>query len=197
MKKFLHVGCGPQNKSRIKGFNSAEWQEIRFDIDPKVNPDIQGTLTDMALVDSGSMDAIFSSHNIEHVFPDEVSLALTEFFRVLKPEGIVVITCPDLQSVCQAVAEDKLTEPLYVSPAGPITPLDILYGHISSMVNGNRFMAHKTGFTFTTLKDSLLQAGFKIIAGKKRPENFDLWLIGFKAETSSEQVKAVAQIFLP
>ena len=90
MKNFLHVGCGPQNKSGLKGFSSSEWQEIRFDIDPNVNPDIQGTLTDMALVDSQSMDAIFSSHNIEHLFPHEIPIALSEFYRVLKPEGIVV-----------------------------------------------------------------------------------------------------------
>ena len=119
MKSFLHVGCGPQNKTGLKGFNSDEWKEIRFDIDENVNPDIQGTLTDMSLVDSSSVDAIFSSHNIEHIFAHEVPIALREFNRVLKDDGIVVITCPDLQSVCEAVAKNKLLEPLYVSPAGP------------------------------------------------------------------------------
>ncbi|WP_206075625.1 class I SAM-dependent methyltransferase [Polynucleobacter aenigmaticus] len=104
MKKFLHVGCGPQYKTQLKGFNSDDWQEIRFDIDPKVSPDIEGTLTDMVLVPSESVDAIFSSHNIEHIFPHEVPVALSEFYRVLKPDGIVVLTCPDLQSVCEAVA---------------------------------------------------------------------------------------------
>lgn len=58
MKKFLHVGCGPQNKNGPKGFSSDNWQEIRFDIDPKVSPDIQGTLTDMTLVASESVEAI-------------------------------------------------------------------------------------------------------------------------------------------
>ena len=84
MKQFLHVGCGPQNKTSIKGFNQSDWSEVRFDIDPQVNPDIEGTLTDMTLVKTGSMDALFSSHNIEHVYPHEVPMALKEFLRVLK-----------------------------------------------------------------------------------------------------------------
>jgi predicted SAM-dependent methyltransferase len=92
MKSFLDVGCGPQNKTGLKGFNSDGWKEIRFDIDEKVSLDIQGTLTDMSLVDSFSVDAIFSSHNIEHFFAHEVPIALKEFNRVLKDDGIVVIT---------------------------------------------------------------------------------------------------------
>ena len=59
MKSFLHVGCGPQNKTGLKGFNTDEWKEIRFDIDANVNPDIQGTLTDMSLVGTASVDVIF------------------------------------------------------------------------------------------------------------------------------------------
>ena len=58
MKTFLHVGCGPQNESQIKGFDNDSWKEIRFDIDENVNPDIVGTLTDMKLVKTGSMDAV-------------------------------------------------------------------------------------------------------------------------------------------
>ena len=197
MKKLLHVGCGPQNKNGLKGFSSSDWQEVRFDIDPKVNPDIQGTLTDMTLVGSESVDAIFSSHNIEHVFPHEVPIVLAEFYRVLKPNGIVVITCPDLQVVCEAVTQDKLLEPLYESPAGPISPIDILYGHRGYIQQGNHYMAHKCGFTYSALGGTFLAAGFKEIFGGRRPVNFDLWLVAFKAETSTEQVKTIAATFLP
>ena len=129
MKTFLHVGCGPQYKSQIKGFDNESWKEIRFDIDEKVNPDIVGTLLDMSAVETGSVDAIYSSHNIEHVFPHEVPIVLREFHRVLKDDGMVVLRCPDLQSVCEAVVDDKLLQPLYESAKGPISPIDILYGH--------------------------------------------------------------------
>ena len=181
----------------IQGFDSNDWQEIRFDIDPKVNPDIQGTLTDMTLVASESVDAIFSSHNIEHIFPHEVPVALSEFYRVLKPEGIVVLTCPDLQSVCEAVSQNKLLEPLYVSPAGPIAPIDILYGHRGFIEQGNHFMAHKCGFTYSVLAEVFLEAGFKQVFGGRRPGNFDLWIIAFKEDVSSEQAQIIAKAFLP
>jgi len=121
VKSFLHVGCGPKHKDQTTiGFNTDEWQEIRFDIDESVQPDLVGTMTDMSSVESESVDALFSSHNIEHLYPHEVPVALKEFSRVLKSDGFVVITCPDLQSVCKLVAEDKLTDAAYVSPAGPI-----------------------------------------------------------------------------
>lgn len=197
MKKLLHVGCGPQNKNSLKGFNSDEWKEIRFDIDENVKPDIKGTLIDMSLVETSSIDAIYSSHNIEHLYSHEVPLALKEFYRVLKPEGIVVITCPDLASVCESIAKIGLTGPLYISPAGPISPIDILYGHREFIANGNEYMAHKCGFTYTSLSDSFFASGFSGVFGGSRPLNFDLWLVAFKQKHSDEKLGQIASAFLP
>lgn len=116
MKSFLHVGCGCKHKDQTtRGFYTSEWTEIRLDIDAAVSPDVVGTMTDMGAVASESVDAIFSSHNIEHLYPHEVPVDLGEFLRVLCPDGFVVITCLDLQSVCALVAQDKLTELAYNS----------------------------------------------------------------------------------
>jgi SAM-dependent methyltransferase len=197
MKTFLHVGCSWQNKSGLKGFDSDEWREIRFDIDPSVSPDIVGTLTDMHAVATGSVDAIYSSHNIEHVFPHEVHTVLLEFHRVLKEDGIVVLTCPDLLSVCKAVANDKLIDTLYISPAGPIAPIDILYGHRDSVAEGKIYMAHKTGFTYSTLNSALFEAGFKFNLGAARPSAYDLWFVSFKQHMSNEEGTKIAMSFLP
>ena len=93
MKSFLHVGCGPKRKAQTtKGFDTPEWHEIRLDIDPLALPDLIGTTTDMSAVASESVDAIYSSHNIEHLYPHEVPVALAEFIRVLRDDGFVVIT---------------------------------------------------------------------------------------------------------
>jgi predicted SAM-dependent methyltransferase len=179
--KLLHVGCGLLNKScTTPFFQSEEWQEVRFDIDPSVNPDIQGTLTDMSAVATGSMDAVFSSHNIEHLYAHEVPVALKEILRVLKDDGIFVVTCPDMVSVCKLVAEDKLTEPAYISQKGPIAPIDILYGHRDAMEKGNLFMAHRCGFTQKVLMNSLGAAGFRTVVAASRPEFFDLWAVACK-----------------
>ncbi len=189
MKTFLHVGCGPQNKSHCKGFNNDNWKEIRLDIDENVNPDIVGTLTDMKLVETGSVDAVYSSHNIEHIFPHEVPIALREFYRVLKEDGIVVITCPDIQSVGEALTQDKLFETLYESPMGPVTAFDILYGHRKTTVDGNIFMVHKGGFTYSTLDTKFKEAGFKMKYGGRRPGAFDLYIVAFKQIKSEEEIQ--------
>lgn len=198
MKTFLHIGCGAKRKGQTtRGFNSPEWQELRLDIDESVAPDIVGSMTDLSALADESVDAIFSSHNIEHLYPHEVPLALKEFLRVLKPEGFAVITCPDLQSVCRLVAEDKLTEPAYTAPAGPIAPLDILYGHRPALARGNLYMAHRCGFTQKVLIATLQAAGFAMIASKARPAHFDLWAVASKGVRTHEEMRALAAAHFP
>ena len=77
MKILLHVGPGHARlEHTTPGFNNGHWQELRLDIDPTVQPDILGSMTDMSQVNDQSVDAIFSSHNIEHLYPHEVPTAL-------------------------------------------------------------------------------------------------------------------------
>ena len=198
MKMLLHVGCGNKRKDRTtRGFNTEEWWEIRLDIDAAVKPDVIGTLSDMSAVASGSVDALFSSHNIEHLYPHEVPRALREFQRVLKPDGFAVITCPDLRSICARVAEDALLEPAYESPMGPITPLDVIFGHGASIAAGNLHMAHHTGYTRKTLSEALNAAGFKSVAAMERPKFFDLWAIASKSAMDAALAKALIQAHFP
>lgn len=196
-KTLLHVGCGQKNKSRLKGFNNPSWDEIRVDIDHAVNPDIVGSLTDMNQIQDGTAQAIYSSHNLEHLYAHEVLHALKEFHRVLSNDGIVIVTCPDLQSVCEQVAQGKLLEPLYQSPSGPIAALDILFGLRASLEAGNIFMAHKTGFTYSSLSQLMLQSGFKTVVGGRRPKYFDLWLFASKEEITEHDAKEIASAYLP
>ena len=199
MNTFIHVGCGPKRKHQTtRGFNTPEWSEVRFDIDPSVQPDVQGTMTDMAAVATGSMNAVYSSHNIEHLYPHEVPVALQEFVRVLSADGFVVLTCPDLQSVCALVAEGKLTEAAYSSPAGPIAPIDILYGHRPAMAKGNLYMAHRCGFTEKVLIATLQAAGFSAVISRRRPAPFfDLWAIAKKGPIDEAGMRALAAAHFP
>ena len=198
-KTILHVGCGHRkNGAKLPvAFQGSEWKEIRLDIDPANEPDIVGTMLDMAAVESESMDALYSAHNVEHVHAHEVPQMLGEFLRVLKPQGYAVITCPDLQTVCQLVAEDKLTDAAYTSQAGPITPLDILYGHGDAIAKGHHYMAHKTGFTLKSLTQALQGAGFASIAGKRRTRGLDLWLVACKGVMEEAALRELAGRVLP
>jgi ubiquinone/menaquinone biosynthesis C-methylase UbiE len=197
MKTFLHVGCGLDHKSELIGFNNDGWKEIRFDIDELVNPDIVGTLLDMSKVQTGSVDAVYSSHNIEHVYPHEVPIVLKEFYRVLKDDGIVVLHCPDLQSVCEAVADNKLLETLYETEDGhKISAIDILYGWRVAISNGNEYMAHKGGFTYSVLNDSFLQAGFKMNYGG-RVSGMNLFIVSSKQLLSEDELVKIGKPFFP
>lgn len=188
-KTLLHVGCGSSDKRHTtRGFQSDEWQELRFDINPAVQPDIIGSMTQMSGVADASVDAVYSSHNLEHLYPHEVALALREFQRVLKPDGFAVITCPDMKSVCALVAQDKLEDPAYQSPAGPIAPIDILYGHRPSMAAGNLFMAHRTGFTEKTMQNALKNAGFPRFGSFAIPAAFELWALGSKNHRPDQEI---------
>lgn len=198
-KIFLHVGCGQKRKeSTTKGFNRDEWRELTLDVDESVKPDIVGTMTNMAAVQSASVDAIFSSHNIEHLFVHEIPVALAEFRRVLKPDGFVVITCPDLQSVAELIAADRLTDAAYASPAGPVRPVDMVFGYAPSIAAGNRHMAHHCGFTQKVMVGTLQGAGFAKVAVKRRPHPYyDLWALATMRDLPEDEVRALAVQHFP
>ena len=192
-KQVLHVGCGAYNPEKLPPvYRGAEWKEIRLDIDASVKPDIVSSMTEMPMVEDGSMDALFSSHNVEHLFRHEVQGALREFRRTLKQEGQVMITLPDIQATSAFVAEGIMDDPLYESPAGPIAPVDILYGWTQSIAQGNHYMAHKTGFTAKTLAQHLLAAGFSNVIVSRRW--LDLWAVGFNLAEDHPKRRATAQI---
>lgn len=176
-KTLLHIGCGTAPKSRLpECFKSEYWREVRLDIDPKVKPDIVASVTNMSAVPSATADAVWSSHNLEHLESYEVSKALSEIQRVLKPGGFVLINLPNLQQVAELVASGKSDEVLYTSPAGPITPLDMMFGHQASLARGNYYMAHRTGYTQDRLHKLLVQAGFSEVR-VTRGSSYDLWAV--------------------
>ena len=193
-RQLLHVGCGKADRDRLPVyFQNPQWQEIRLDIDPGVSPDIIGSVTDLGMVCGASVDAIWSSHNLEHLNSFEVPRALSEFRRVVKPDGFVLISLPDLRAIARLIADDHLTEPMYDSAAGPISPLDVLFGHQASLAQGNHYMAHRTGFTGRTLGQALLDAGFaevRVYEGKR----WDLWAIGTMPETRAEVFDELSEV---
>ena len=190
MKTFLNVGCGPQSESKIRGFDN-NWKEIRLDIDVGVNPDIVGTLTDMKKVETASVDAVHSAYNIDHIYAHQVPIALSEFYRVLKDDGIVFVRCPDIQSVCEAVLQDKLLDPFYETEDGTkIAPLDILFGNREEISEGNEYMTKKCGFTYSVLNTVFADAGFKARYGGRIPFNgAELALVAFKQKNLKKKLR--------
>jgi len=195
---LLHVGCGVHAHEKLPTvFRHNGWREIRLDIDPDVCPDFVASITDMRVISDEAVDAVYSSHNVEHLYPHEVPLALREMRRVLKKTGFALIKLPDLQEVARHVAEGNLDNVLYVSPMGPIAPLDILFGHRPSLADGNMFMAHRTGFTGSTLGAALINAGFAAVMVQRDPSAFCLHAVAFRSRPDEEQVASAQARLLP
>ncbi|MBK4722817.1 methyltransferase domain-containing protein [Azospirillum sp. YIM DDC1] len=196
IKTVLNVGCGQRAISILGSSLPAEgWRELRLDIDPKVDPDIVASMTDMTPVPDGSVDAVWSSHNLEHLDPHEVPVALREFLRVLKPGGTLLLTVPDLQAVAKLVAEDRLDEPLYECRQGPIRPLDVVYGYGPALAAGNRFMAHRSGYTPNLLGRLLQEAGFEPVAIWRRAQAYELQVKAFRPPAPAEALEELG-VFL-
>lgn len=195
MKALLHVGCGYLKKSDLKGFDNDDWDETRLDIDEDVNPDVVGNLTNLSMFDAGSFDAIYSAYSIDFIHPHEVPIAFSEFHRVLKQDGLIVVRCADIQRVCELVAQDKLLETIYESPVGPVSPIDMLYGNRKQIAKGNKHMTKKGGFTYSVLNNSLGEAGFQIRYGGRIKNSWALAIVAFKQKKSEEEIKRMADPF--
>lgn len=69
----LDIGCG---KNKKEGF-------IGIDINPHSDADIVSSALNLPF-DDGSVDEVYSSHLVEHFFPEEAKKFFDEIYRVLK-----------------------------------------------------------------------------------------------------------------
>jgi SAM-dependent methyltransferase len=163
-KKVLNVGGNSKEISMPAEY--VEFQQLWLDIDPKVKPDILCDARKLITLKAGQFDAIYCSHNLEHYYRHDVPKVLAGFLHVLKDDGFAHIRVPDIDAVMRTVIEKNIDidDVLYVSPAGPIMALDVLYGYgVEIEQSGQDFFAHKTGFTEKSLVKILKQSGFTIV----------------------------------
>lgn len=147
--RVLHVGCGADPLP----IWLADHEEVRLDLSNEFGPDVVADMTAMGdAVPSGEFDVLYCSHSLEHVHKHQVGLALSEFRRVVRSGGFVIVVVPDLQDV------QPTDEIMFISPSGPITGHDLYYG-FSSEIADHPEMAHKTGFTSATLRKAIESAG--------------------------------------
>jgi hypothetical protein len=175
----LHVCSGPYHPEKLHPNFRDGWREVRLDADAGAKPDILAAPTDLSMVQTGSIHAIWCPYGLVRLWAHEVPQALKEFQRVLRPDGFALITVPDLQRVAEHVVSDQLDAELFASPAGPITVRDVMYGHGRTLAAGDLAMAHRTGFTAKTLGHAILDAGFANVDINR--SRYDLWALAEKS----------------
>ena len=187
-KRVLNVGGNSKDVPIPAHY--AGWENVVLDIDPKNNPDVVCDARRLETRPPGEFDAIYCSHNLEHYWRHDLPDVLAGFLHVLRPEGFAEVIVPDMKAVFEEMLKRNLDidEPVYVSPAGPITTNDIVYGYGREIEeSGNDFYAHKNGFTDRSLYLALRTAGFEhvfVAYGK-----LEVSALAFPGEPTEEQRK--------
>lgn len=86
LPRMLNLGSGNRKLPQNQGW-------INIDIDASTNPDVIRNLDKGLPFDTNSVDAVYSSHTIEHV--DDVFFFMYEIWRVCKPDAKVEIIAPN------------------------------------------------------------------------------------------------------
>jgi predicted SAM-dependent methyltransferase len=128
-----------------------EWKIL--DVEPRPEVDYVANADDLSLFESNSIESIYASHVLEHFYyglNNQLINTLKEWHRVLKPGGNLLISVPDLKTLCW----------LYLNPN--LMPLE--RHHLMRIIFGgqtNIYDVHKVGFDFEILALYLEEAGFQ------------------------------------
>lgn len=140
----LHLGCWHRD---IPGF-------INIDLCDMPHIHHKSNVDDLSMIDTNSVDLIYSSHNFEYFDKVQAPLVLTEWNRVLESGGILRMAVPDF---------DKLIE-VYHKSNDLSKIIGPLYGRMEiDTESGKDILYHKTVYTFDSLKKLLENNGFKDI----------------------------------
>lgn len=120
-----------------------------FNICPGGNVDYVGDIQDMSAFSDNSIDEIYGSHVLEHVSQEAMAATLQGLYRVLKPDGRLLLSVPDLEVLCKLFLQEDLDKKARF--------------HVMRMMFGGQINAsdfHYIGLNYEFLQDYLLAAGF-------------------------------------
>ncbi|MDJ1179450.1 methyltransferase domain-containing protein [Roseofilum sp. BLCC_M91] len=135
----LHLGCGCINHPKF----------INIDIIPLPHIHYVQQIDDLSIFKDSSVDLIYASHCLEHFSHLKVYDVLQEWFRVLKKNGILRLSVPDFDCLLK-IYHDNDCDVQYI--LGPLMG-----------AQDYEYNFHYTVFNEKSLKDLLLETGFKTV----------------------------------
>jgi predicted SAM-dependent methyltransferase len=144
--KGLHLGAG---STKIPDLINCDLYNA--------DADVKADATNLEMFDDSSIDLIESNHMIEHLSFADTDLALSEWHRVLRNGGLLVLTFPDITSISIQWIKYSLAYPLFPRP----NRLD----YIVKMLVGSQEhdgMFHKNAFDIQRMSRILSKHGFNI-----------------------------------
>lgn len=144
----LHMGCG---------FNIISgWENL--DIKARTGVIVCNLAKEgLKRYDTSSVDFVFSEHFIEHIELEEARCLFVDCLRVLKPEGILRISTPNLEEAIRCYVEKDYSQ---FSPQ-----FEFVFG--AEMMKSYWSWGHKFLYDFEYLEKILTQVGFQNVARKK------------------------------
>jgi predicted SAM-dependent methyltransferase len=87
----------------------AGWKVL--DVQPGSHVDIVADVRDMSCISDGSFDIVYASHVLEHLgYLQDLPRAVKEIHRIMRPEGKLLASVPDLDMLCRAFASERTTK---------------------------------------------------------------------------------------
>ena len=93
----LHLGCG---EKFIPGFVHVDARKL-----PHV--DYVGSADNLPMFEDNSVDLIYACHLLEHFKRHETEAVLKEWYRVIKPGGILRLAVPDFEKLVEVYLKTK------------------------------------------------------------------------------------------
>lgn len=157
----LNLGCGGDIKPGWVNVDIAGG-DVRHDLRQGIYPHVAS---------QDSVDYIYTSHFLEHIFDDEALHLLKDCYTVLKPGAVIRICLPDFGKLIKAYVEND-TEFFSLLPGDKDSPVS--YMEFCAYQYSGQNNDHKALYDLKKIRKMLVAAGFVGVCEKQFDASVDL-----------------------
>lgn len=144
----INIGSGEMLKKEYINYDQLIWKRNNLETD------IIGRVEDVCcLLPIGYFEEIICFHVIEHFRMFNAIKVLSDFYKLLKPEGKLIIEGPDILGSYVYLIETKKNPKAYI---------DMVFGKEVDRIKYGKGMVHRSGWTQEVAREALIKVGFKV-----------------------------------